>query len=361
MKSPLFLLLISILMFFAVACDNETQPEPDSESTPEEESSVKTLGHIEIADEAIDQILNTQAVPEIIGEGFTWSEGPVWVEEHNFLLFSDVPENRVYKWTEENGGGDIVMKLAEENGVEIYLEPSGYTDGPERGGESGSNGLIIDNEGALVLCQHGDRRIARMNAPLNQPEPEFITIAGQYNSERFNSPNDVVQHSSGSFYFTDPPYGLEGYVNDPAKEIDVQGVYRTDPDGAVTLLTDELSRPNGLAFSPDESLLYVANSDNSRAIWMVYDVMDDGGIENIRVFYDATDLVGEEVGMPDGMKVRSDGIIFATGPGGVWIFTAEAQVLGKIKTGEFISNIAFDAAEETIYMTADSYLLKLDL
>lgn len=346
MKKHLPLLLISILLFFTAACDNEPQTEP--ESAPAEETSVNTLGHIEMADEALAQILNIQAVPEIIGEGFSWSEGPVWVEEYSFLLFSDVPENRVYKWTEDNG-------------IEIYLEPSGYTDAAERGGESGSNGLIIDGDGALVLSQHGDRRIARMNAPLNQPEPDFVSIADQYEGARFNSPNDVVQHSNGSFYFTDPPYGLEGYVNDPARELDIQGVYRADPDGTVTLLTEELSRPNGLAFSPDENLLYVANSDGNRAIWMVYDVTEDGDIKNGRVFYDATELAGEEPGMPDGMKVRSDGTIFATGPGGVWIFTAEGQPLGKIKTGEFISNIAFDDAEEVLYMTADSYLLKLEL
>ena len=346
MKNNLFLLFISILLFFTAECSNETHPEPESDLA--EEISVNTLGHIEIEDEGLEQILNTQATPEIIGEGFSWSEGPVWVEEYNFLLFSDVPENRVYKWTEENG-------------VEIYLEPSGFTDATERGGESGSNGLIIDEEGTLILCQHGDRRVARMNAPLDQPVPEFVSIADQYNGARFNSPNDVVQHSSGSFYFTDPPYGLEGYVNDPARELDVQGVYRADPDGTVTLLTDELSRPNGLAFSPDENLLYIANSDNSRAIWMVYDVTEYGDIENGRVFYDATEFVGEETGMPNGMKVRSDGTIFATGPGGIWIFTTGAELLGKIKTGEFISNIAFDDTEETIYMTADNYLLKLDL
>lgn len=346
MNCHISLIFITILLFTTVACNNEAQPEP--ESSIAEDISVDTLGHIEIMGEGLEQILNTEAIPEVIGEGFNWSEGPVWVEDHNFLLFSDVPENRVYKWTEENG-------------VEVYLEPSGFTGSEERGGESGSNGLIIDSEGALILCQHGDRRIARMNAPLNQPEANFVSVADQFNGARFNSPNDVVQHSSGSYYFTDPPYGLEGYVNDPAKELDVQGVYRADSDGTVTLLTDELSRPNGLAFSPDESLLYIANSDNSRAIWMIYDITEDGDIENGRVFFDATEFVGEGPGLPDGMKVRRDGTIFATGPGGVWIFTAEAQPLGIIKAGVPISNIAFDDAEQTAYMTADGYLLKLEL
>lgn len=333
------LIYIFFLIILTAACGEESE-----NST----SGTNSFGFIENLNSELNEVLNVEAEPEVIGEGFEWAEGPVWVNEHQFLLFSDVPANTIYKWTETEG-------------VTEYLYPSGYTGTSERGGETGSNGLIIGNEEELILCQHGDRRIARMDAPLTDPEPEFISLGDNYEGMRFNSPNDAVQHSSGRIYFTDPPYGLEGNINDPAKEIDFQGVYRIDPDGEVVLLTDGLSRPNGIAFSPDERLLYVANSDPERAIWMVYNVQDNGDVTNGRVFYDATEEVSDEPGLPDGMKVNSSGYIFATGPGGVWIFSPEGTVLGKIKTGEFISNVAFNNDENTLYMTADSYILRLEL
>lgn len=335
-----YLLVLFVLLI--TGCNSETEDRQMTNGIGE------PLGFIEKYDDELDEVLNSEAVPIIIGEGFQWSEGPVWVDEHQFLLFSDVPANTIYRWTESDG-------------VQSYLEPSGYTGTSGRGGEIGSNGLIISDEGDLLLCQHGDRQIARMNAELIDPAPEYVALADQYDGMKFNSPNDLVQHSSGSIYFTDPPYGLEGYIDDPLREMDIQGVYRIDPNGDVILLTDELSRPNGLAFSTDESLLYVANSDPQRAIWMVYDVLENGDITNGRVFMDATDQVGEEPGLPDGMKVNRDGYLFATGPGGVWIMSPDGRVLGKIKTGEFISNCAFDTEESTLYMTADSYVLKLEL
>jgi gluconolactonase len=334
--------LLMVLAVLLIGCSSETEERQMSNGIGE------PLGFIEKFDDELNEVLNSDAVPIIIGEGFQWSEGPVWVDEHQFLLFSDVPANTIYSWTESDG-------------IQSYLEPSGYTGTSGRGGEIGSNGLIISNEGDLLLCQHGDRQIARMNADLIDPAPEFESLADHYDGMKFNSPNDLVQHSSGSIYFTDPPYGLEGYIDDPLREMDFQGVYRIDPYGEVILLTDELSRPNGLAFSTDESLLYVANSDPQRAIWMVYDVLENGDITNGRVFMDATDQVGEEPGLPDGMKVNRDGYLFATGPGGVWIMSPDSRVLGKIKTGEFISNCAFDTDESTLYMTADSYVLKLEL
>jgi len=337
--------MIPAYALILIMLNNCGEPPQTNESI---DRPVQTLGFIEKLDDQLGSILDPSNLPEIIGEGFDWSEGPVWVEEHGFLLFSDVPNNIIYQWSEENG-------------VVPYLQPSGYTGSTERGGGLGSNGLIIGLNGELLLCQHGDRRIARMDAALDQPAADFTTIAGAYGDNLFNSPNDLVQHSSGGIYFTDPPYGLEGYVDDPTKELDFHGVFRVDPDGNVTLLTDELSRPNGLAFSPDESLLYVANSDPDRAIWMVYDVLENGDITNGRLFYDVTEHVGEEPGLPDGMKVTSDGAIFATGPGGVWIFKPDATVLGILKTGEFISNVAFDTDESTLYMTADSYLLRLHI
>jgi gluconolactonase len=333
---------LTFLIIIFIGCNSETD-----ESTSESNIG-DTLGYIEKYDDELDQILNDEATPVIIGENFLWSEGPVWVDEHQFLLFSDVPSNTIYKWTESDG-------------IQNYLEPSGYTGLSGRGGEIGSNGLIISHDGNLLLCQHGDRQIAKMNADLTDPAPDFESLAESYEGMRFNSPNDLVQHSSGSIYFTDPPYGLEGNIDDPLREMEFQGVYRVDPDGVVTLLTDELSRPNGLAFSPDESLLYVANSDPQRAIWMVYEVLDNGEISNGRVFYDATELVGEEPGLPDGMKVNHEGYLFATGPGGVWIMAPDSRVLGVIKSGEFISNCAFGNDESVLYMTADSYVLKLDL
>ena len=335
-------LLMVLAVLLIIGCSSETEERQMSNVIGE------PLGFIAKFDDELNEILNSDAVPIIIGEGFQWSEGPVWVNEHQFLLFSDVPANTIYSWTESDG-------------IQSYLEPSGYTGTSGRGGEIGSNGLIISNEGDLLLCQHGDRQIARMNADLIDPAPEFEPLADHYDGMKFNSPNDLVQHSSGSIYFTDPPYGLEGYIDDPLREMDFQGVYRIDPNGEVILLTDELSRPNGLAFSTDESLLYVANSDPQRAIWMVYDVLENGDITNGRVFMDATDQVGEEPGLPDGMKVNRDGYLFATGPGGVWIMSPDSRVLGKIKTGEFISNCAFDTDESTLYMTADSYVLKLEL
>jgi gluconolactonase len=337
-----YLLVLSTVLLINTGCND--RPAETAEADPD----VQTKGFIEVLDDELEIFLNTDASPVILGEGFQWTEGPVWVEEHGFLLFSEIPANTVHRWSEADG-------------ITLYLYPAGYTGDTGRGGEPGSNGLIIGSNGELLLCQHGDRRIARMDAPLDQPAAEFSTIAGTYQGSRFNSPNDLVQHSSGSIYFTDPPYGLEGYVNDPAKELDFQGVYRVDPDGTVTLLTDELTRPNGLAFSPDEQLLYVANSDPQRAKWLVYDVLENGDITNGRLFYDLTELVGSEPGLPDGMKVRSDGIIFATGPGGVWIFSPDATALGVIRTGEATSNVALDGSESHLYMTANSFLLRLEL
>lgn len=335
--------ILPLLLLFGVAACNSEGDEQNAQQTDYE-----TTGSVEQLDEELTELIDTEAAPEIIGEGWDWSEGPVWVEEHDFLLFSDIPPNRIYRWQEGEG-------------TSLYLEPAGYTGEEERGGEKGSNGLIISADGDLLLAQHGDRRIARMTAPLTEPAPEFETLAGSYEGKKLNSPNDLIQHSNGDIYFTDPPYGLEGYVDDPAKELDFQGVYRLTPSGELTLLTDELSRPNGIALSPDEKTLYVANSDPEHAVWMAYDVREDGSIGNGRVFADAGDQVGEEPGLPDGMKVDEQGYIYATGPGGVWIFAPDGRTLGTIKTGQATSNCAFGNDGNMLYMTADMYLLRIPL
>lgn len=334
---------ILILIILLTGCGKKSGEQGKAGSTAN-----TTTGTIEQLDEKLGQLIDVSAKPEILGEGYEWSEGPVWAEDHDFLLFSDIPANTIYKWKEGEG-------------VSVYLKPSGYTGTKERGGELGSNGLAIDLKGRLLLCQHGDRRVARMNAPLTQPAADFTTLAGSYNGKKLNSPNDLVQHSNGDIYFTDPPYGLEGGVNDSGKELDVQGVYHIDTTGELTLLTDELSRPNGLAFSPDEKTLYVANSDPKNPIWMAYEVTEDGELGSGRVFYDASKFVGKEKGLPDGLKVDKEGIIYATGPGGVWIFTPGGDLLGKIKTGQATSNCALGNGGTMLYITADMYLLRVPL
>ena len=326
-----------LIPFLLLACDMQ-----------ENKETIRTIGSIDRLDDELNQIIPENAEIEVIAEGFEWSEGPVWIPGEDFLLFSDIPPNRVYKWSEQDS-------------ISIYLEPSGFTGTETRKGEPGSNGLLLSPDGALVLCQHGDRRVAMMNASLNKPKPEYKTLAGMYEGKRLNSPNDACYHSNGDLYFTDPPYGLEGNVNDPAKEIEFQGVYRLTPGGQVNLLTDELSRPNGIAFSPDEKKLYVANSDPEKAIWMVYDVLSDGNISEGRLFFDATEKVGKEKGLPDGLKVNKDGYIFATGPGGVWVFNADGKHLGTIKTTQATANCAFDTEEKVLYITADMYLLRVKL
>lgn len=302
-------------------------------------------------------IMNSQKLSEIIpdylqveinGEGFEWTEGPLWLPTENKLIFSDIPKNSIFEWTEKSG-------------TQLYLKPSGYTGKESRGGETGSNGLLLTDKNELVLCQHGDRRMAKMNAPLSSPKADFTTLAGNYNGKKLNSPNDAVYDKQGNLYFTDPPYGLEKNDKDPLKELDFQGVYKVDKTGKITLLTKELSRPNGIAFSPDFKKLYVANSDPQKAIWMVYDVDENGLLKNGKLFFDATDKTKTLKGLPDGLKVHRNGWIFATGPGGVLVFTPEGEHLGTIFTGEATSNCAFNADYSELYMTADDYLVRVKL
>jgi gluconolactonase len=305
----------------------------------------KSIGSIERIDPALDAILSANAKIEIIGEGFEWSEGPVWIAGENMLLFSDVPKNTIYKWTEAAG-------------VEVYLTPSGFTGDSTTSPGPGSNGLLLDDEGNLVLCQHGDRRLAVMNADLNNPQPEFTSVAETYNGKRFSSPNDAVLYNY-DFYFTDPPYGLKDQDKDAEKEILFQGVYKATANGNVVLLVDSLTRPNGIAFTPDRKMI-VANSDRGKARWYEYE-LNDSAVVSGRVLYDATTNAQTEKGLPDGLKIDRSGNIFATGPGGVWIFNASGKLLGKINVTEATSNCELADDDKTLYVTADMYLLRIKL
>ncbi|MBI5821890.1 MAG: SMP-30/gluconolactonase/LRE family protein [Verrucomicrobia bacterium] len=307
-----------------------------------QQSATGTLGAIERLDPALDKLILPGAVIEKIAEGFDWSEGPVWMPAEGCLLFSDVPRNTVYRWTTRVG-------------VSVFLKSSGYTGQLKSGQqEPGSNGLTLDAEGRLVLCEHGDRRVARL-----ERNGRKTTLADRYEGKRLNSPNDLVFKSNGDLYFTDPPYGLPKLNNDPTKELPFNGVYRLARNGGLTLLIHELIFPNGLAFSPDEKTLYVANSDSQRAIWMAYDVKPDGTLANGRVFFDATPLRKGRKGLPDGMKVDGRGNIFATGPGGVLIFSPDGKHLGTIKTGEATGNCAWGDDGSILYITANMFLCRV--
>jgi gluconolactonase len=329
------------LLILFVACNNEQQPQPT-------DMKYKTIGSIERLDPALDQVLDTSAKAEIIAEGFQWSEGPLWVESQKMLLFSDVPRDTVFKWTEEKG-------------KEVYLTPSGYTDTLKRGGEMGSNGLILDKDGRLVLCQHGNRQMARMDAPLDNPAPKYISLANNYQGKKLNSPNDAVYNSAGELFFTDPPYGLEKNVDDPKKEIPFQGVFKVKTNGEVILVTDSLTRPNGIAFLPGEKTLIVANSDPQKPNWYAFDAGPGDTFINGRIFYSAAEQAKSEKGLPDGFKVDKNGVIFASGPGGIWIFDSGGKVLGKIKLTESASNCALSADEKTLYITNDMYVLRVKM
>jgi gluconolactonase len=312
------------------------------------DGSSRTIGRIERLDPAFDRLVPPHARMEVLCEGFDWCEGPVWIREGGFLLFSDIPRNAIMRWDEESG-------------CSLYLRPAGYTGDSPRGGESGSNGLALDRQGRLVLCQHGDRRVARLDASWDVPRPNYITLADRYQGKRLNSPNDAAVHSSGSIYFTDPPYGLEKNMDDPAKELAFQGVYRIAPDGELMLLTKELERPNGIALSPDERTLYVANSHGPRPIIMAFVVAEDGTLGEGREFFNARELMQKYEGACDGMAVDERGNLFATVPGGVALLSPEGKHLGTLLTGKRTSNCTFGEDGAALFITADDLLLRIRL
>jgi gluconolactonase len=309
---------------------------------------VKDIAWIERVDPEITSVLDNDATITLLSSGYAWSEGPVWLQDKKTLLFSDIPANSIYQWSDSLG-------------VQLYLRPSGYTGPGTRGGELGSNALLLNRQGQLVLCQHGDRRISVMEAPLDHPAPKFRPLATHYLGKRFNSPNDAVYRSNGDLFFTDPPYGLEKGMLDPGKEIPFQGVYRLDTRGQIHLLVDTLSRPNGIAFLPGEKTLLVANSDSARPVWYAFTIGLNDSLTDGRVFYDASSSIPTGIGLPDGMKVDHEGHIFAAGPGGIFIFNSSGKLLGKIRTKMASANCALADNDKTLFITSHAYILKVRL
>ena len=329
----------SLLSWAAVATLAAVLPALETASAEPKAPGVKIVRK----DPRFDALVPKDAAVETLADGYAWTEGPVWDKAKGRLLFSDIPGNRIISWSEGKG-------------AEVFLKPSGYTGTAEfTGREPGSNGLAFDREGRLLLCQHGDRRIARLAA-----DGKFETLADRYEGKRLNSPNDLILLANGDILFTDPAYGLPKTFDDPARELPFTGVYRLSPNGAVSLLVKDQTAPNGIALSSDGKTLYVANSDPKRAVWMAYEMRGDGTVGAGRVFFDATAWVGPaKPGLPDGMKLDSKGNLFATGPGGLHVFAPDGTLLGTIDTGVPTANCGWGGDGSTLYITANTALLRL--
>lgn len=303
-------------------------------------ASATAQEHIEALDPACAAIIDPAAKVETLCTGFKWSEGPVWDEKESRLLFSDVPNNTIFQWKEGDKEASVFMKPAGFTGVSAY------------GREAGSNGLAIDAKGQLVLCEHGDRRIAYLT-----PNGGKRTLTDNFQGKRYNSPNDLAIAKNGDVFFTDPPYGLPQEGN--FREIEHHGVYRVKPDGSVTLITKELDRPNGVALSPDEKILYVAQSHPPHPVIMAYPLDDKGNAGEGKIFFNCKDLKGP--GLPDGIKVDPLGNVFSTGPDGVLILDKAGKLLGRIHCGRPTANINFGPNGKSLYITSQDRILRVAL
>ena len=305
------------------------------------------IGEIERLDSGMGLFVSKEAKIEVLASGFSWAEGPVWVPKLNGVLFTDVPKNKAYLWTERQG-------------LSVFLDPSGMTNHAPHSSNEGANGLVLDSNGALVLCQHGDRRVARLNDDWQLDPPSYETVIDHFEGKWLNSPNDLVFSKNGDLFFTDPPYGLDQQDDDILKELDFNGIFKWSKKEGIVLLNKTLSRPNGIAFSRDEKTVYIGNSDRENLIIAAFDYID-GALKNKRVFFNSKNILRKGPGSFDGLKVHSSGTIFATGPGGVLVIGPEGKHLGTIRPGKATANCAFDAAEDYLYLTSTDVLARIKL
>ena len=333
--------ILSFFLLSILSCVNNTD---------QENYTRLTRGNVQIFDESAKIFVNEDSRIELLADSLYLSEGPLWIDKLNSLLFTQVASNKVFNWNENDG-------------LSVYLDPSGYTGivPAEPDGLVGSNGMVLNSNGDLILAQHGDRRVAKL-IDWDNEAPEFETLAGRYNDKLFNSPNDLVYADNGDLYFTDPPYGfgLEKLLTSELKEQPVNGVYKLTKSGEVVLLVEDILLPNGIAISNDNKTLYVNSSDVEYPIITKFDITENG-LENRDIFFDGTELIKSSEGWFDGLKVHSSGNIFSTGPGGVLILTPEGKHLATIGTTSNALNCAFGNNEEYLYITAFDYLARVKL
>lgn len=298
-------------------------------------------------DDRFYQFIDTNGRVEILAAELEWAEGPVWVESLNALLFSDVAANKIYRWDEPGG-------------LSVFLHPSGHAPDDSSTSWRGSNGLAIDENGALILAQQSNRTLSRMLAPLIDPAPDFEVLAGKYRGRSLNSPNDLVVHHSGDIYFTDPPYGLAGFEKSPDIELGFFGVFRLTKHGELTAVTRDIDKPNGIALSADHKTLYVTDSEVNTAQVIAIELDNQGNHKNSRLFFDGKLLIPDGPGSTDGMAVHATDVLFVSVPNGLGVLSPKGELLGKIHLGQ-ITNMAFDSSFTHLYITAPDRLLRLKI
>ncbi|HLA71789.1 MAG TPA: SMP-30/gluconolactonase/LRE family protein [Steroidobacteraceae bacterium] len=303
-------------------------------------------GRIDRWDPAMDAIVPKDWKIEKLAEGFGWAEGPIWVKSGGYLLFTDVPGNKMWKWSEKGG-------------LEKFLDPSGaVAPDPAIWREAGANGLTIDGPDSILMADTGNRGIQRLDLKTKKKTP----VAMAFEGKKFSSPNDVTKMKNGVLFFTDPPYGFKKFDDAPEKEIAFNGVYRAGADGKVTVIEKELTRPNGVALSPDERTLYVGQSEGTKAIINAYTLDKDGNVTAKKLFHDATDLVSDNApGAPDGLTVAADGTVFTSAPGGVLVLSKDGKRLGRIWDGKQTANCKFGDDGKTLYLTSSNMLARIRL
>jgi len=297
----------------------------------------------ETFDPGFGAIVDRAAPVRLLSTGHGWAEGPAWDRARQKLYFTDVPGNRAFVWSEKAG-------------VEIFLDPSGVEPTRATGmREPGANGLLLAKSGDLLICNHGSRAVQARNFTSG----ERRTLINRFDGKRFNSPNDLIEAADGTIYFTDPPYGLEGLNTSPLKELDVNGVYRLDPDGDITRIVDDMTFPNGVVLSADERYLYVSQSDPEAPLIRRFAIggAAKDGIDKGEIWFDARPFMHEVGGLPDGMAVGAGGHIFLAGPGGVLVIDPDAKCLGRIATGRATANCAFGEDGLTLFITAADRLV----
>jgi gluconolactonase len=321
------------------------QPAP-SAAPPVARREVIAAAKVERWDPAIDALIPRDAQIEKLADGFGWAEGPVWVASGSYLLFTDVPGNKMWKWSERAG-------------LELFLDPSGGVNpDPAVWREAGANGLYPDGPDTILVADTGNRMIARLDLTTKQKTP----LATHFEGRKLSTPNDVVRTRAGVLFFSDPPYGFRKGDAAEQKEQSFNGVYRVAADGTVTAIEKTLTRPNGVALSPDERTLYVTQSEPKRAIIMAYTLDANANITGSRLFHDATDLVtAGAAGLPDGLTVAADGTLLLGAPGGVLVLSKEGQRLGRISTGKGIANCEFGDDGRTLYLTSSDMLARIRL